>query len=178
MPKLITMGQGGAVVTNSGKLAKKLRLYKDFGRIKSGIDIHDTLGYNFKITDMQSALAIGQLKNIKNRIKKKKFIMETYYSLLKKNKKIIIFKPLKNETNWSFDLYYKNVKQLKKYLKSKNIKTRYVYPPINTQKIYFKSYQKFYKSNFFCKNGLWLPSSLDLTFREIEKICNLINKYV
>ena len=71
MPKLITMGQGGAIVTNNTKLANRLRKYKDFGRIKSGIDIHDSLGFNFKISDMQSVLAIGQLNEIKLRIKKK-----------------------------------------------------------------------------------------------------------
>ena len=56
MPKLITMGQGGAVITNNSKLASKLRLYKNFGRKKSGEDVHNYLGYNFKITDMKSIL--------------------------------------------------------------------------------------------------------------------------
>ena len=50
MPKLITMGQGGVIVTNNKSLAKKLRKFKDFGRVKNGIDIHNSLGYNFKIT--------------------------------------------------------------------------------------------------------------------------------
>ena len=72
MPKLITMGQGGAIITNNSVLAKKLRLYKNFGRKFSGEDIHNYLGYNFKITDMQSVLAIGQLKIIKSLIAKKK----------------------------------------------------------------------------------------------------------
>ena len=77
MPKLITMGQGGAIITNNNKLAKQLRLYKNFGRRKSGEDKHDYFGYNFKITDMQSMLAIGQLKSIKKRIKKKKEIFNS-----------------------------------------------------------------------------------------------------
>ena len=72
MPKLITMGQGGAIITNNNLLAKKLRLYKNFGRKKSGEDIHNYLGYNFKITDLQSLLALEQLKDVRKRIKKKK----------------------------------------------------------------------------------------------------------
>lgn len=177
MPKLITMGQGGAVVTDNSNLAKKLRLYKDFGRRKPGNDIHDKLGYNFKITDMQSALAIGQVKNIKKRIAKKKKIFSLYYKELKNNKKLTILKPNKHETNWSFDIYLKNCGKLKKFLENKKIKTRFVYPPISSQKIYNKEKGKFINSNFFCKNGLWLPSSLDINFKDIKRICNLINIY-
>ena len=88
MPKLITMGQGGAVITNNSKLAKKLRLYKNFGRKKPGEDIHNYMGYNFKITDMQSILAIEQLKTIKYRINKKKNIFLRYKNNLKNNAKI------------------------------------------------------------------------------------------
>ena len=75
MPKLITMGQGGIIVTNNKSLAKKLRKFKDFGRIKNGIDIHNSLGYNFKITDLQAVLGSGQLDEIKKELKKKDIFM-------------------------------------------------------------------------------------------------------
>ena len=71
MPKLISMGQGGAVITNNTKLASKLRLYKNFGRKKSGEDVHNHFGYNFKITDIQALLGLGQLTDVKSRMKKK-----------------------------------------------------------------------------------------------------------
>ena len=177
MPKLITMGQGGAIVTNSTKLANKLRLYKNFGRKKSGEDRHDYMGYNFKITDMQSMLALSQLKSVKSRIKKKKEIYAKYKSKLKNNLKIKFFEVKKNETPWSVDIYLKDVNKLKKKLEEKNIFTRYVYPPLNSQKIY-KNFKNLPVSNFYCKRGLWLPSSLDITNSEIDKICKLINKYI
>ena len=177
MPKLITMGQGGAIVTDNDLFAKKLRFYKDFGRRKSGEDIHNSLGYNFKITDLQSVLALGQLENIKKRINAKKQIYKTYYKFLHKNKNIIILQPNKNETYWSVDIYLKNPAKLKQELNNHKIFTRYVYPPINSQKIYH-SKQNLKISNYFCKRGLWLPSSIDLKFLEIRKICNLINDFV
>ena len=177
MPKLITMGQGGAIITNNFKLAKKLRLYKNFGRRKSGEDIHDYLGYNFKITDMQSMLAIGQLRSIKARIKKKKEIFARYYKNLKNNLKIKFFDIKKDETPWSVDIYFNNVNRLKKILEKKKIYTRYVYPPLNSQKIY-KHIKNLPVSNFYCKRGLWLPSSLDLKNKDIDKICTIINKHI
>ncbi len=174
MPKLITMGQGGVIVTNNKSLAKKLRKFKDFGRIKNGIDIHNSLGFNFKITDLQAVLGSGQLDEIKNRIKKKRYVYDTYYKFLKDNKKIKIFKRSKNETPWSFDLYSSKKNQIKKILKRNKILTRDVYPPLNSQKIY--KYIKGLKvSNDYCKKGIWLPSSLNLKVKEIRKICSLIN---
>lgn len=176
MPKLITMGQGGAIITNNKILARKLRHYKDFGRKRSGQDIHPYLGYNFKITDIQSVLALGQLMNIKYRVKTKKWIYKLYYRYLCENRNIKIFKPKKDETVWSVDIYVKNPKILQRKLNKYGILTRLVYPAINTQKIY-KNYIGLKNSQYFCSRGLWLPTSLDLKLKEIKKICNLINAF-
>ena len=177
MPKLITMGQGGAVITNNSKLASKLRLYKNFGRKKSGEDVHNYLGYNFKITDMQSILGLEQLKDINLRIRKKKEIFARYKNNLKNNSKIKFFDVEKNETPWSVDIYLKDVSKLKKILKKNKILTRYVYPPLNSQKIY-KNFKNLPISSYYCNRGLWLPSSLDLKNQEIDKICKLVNKNI
>ena len=176
MPKLITMGQGGSVITNNLKLAKKLRLFKNFGRKKDGVDIHNYLGYNFKITDLQSILASSQLQDIKKRMQLKKKIFLRYFQNLKKNEKIKILKMKNYETPWSVDIYAKNTKKLKKKLESKNILTRYVYPPLNSQRIY-KQIKGLPISNDYCKNGLWLPSSLDIKMTQIDKISSMINKF-
>lgn len=175
MPKLITMGQGGAVITNNKLLSRKLRLYKNFGRKISGNDIHNTLGYNFKITDMQSILGIEQLRDINERIKKKKEIFKLYKKNLKSNKNIILLDFKSNETPWSIDIYSKKISNIKKILKQNNVYTRDVYPPLNSQKIY-KHIKGMPVSNFYCKMGIWLPTSLDLKKSEIIKICKLINQ--
>ena len=177
MPKLITMGQGGSIITNNNKLANKLRLFKNFGRKKDGIDVHNYLGYNFKITDLQSILATSQLADIKKRINIKKKIFLRYFNNLKHNKNIKIIKMKRNESPWSVDIYTKHVKKIKNILKKKNILTRPVYPPLNSQKIY-KQHKGLPVSNFYCKSGLWLPSSLDLKSNQIDKICKIINHYI
>ena len=177
MPKLITMGQGGSIITNNSNLAKKLRFFKNFGRKKDGIDVHNYIGYNFKITDLQSVLAIPQIEDIKQRINTKKKIFFRYYKNLKNNKKIKIIKMNHNETPWSVDIYTKNIKKIIKILKKNNILTRPVYPPLNKQKIY-KNFKGLPVSNNYCTKGLWLPSSLDIKPKEIDKICKLINNYI
>ena len=64
MPKIITTGQGGALVTNDDEIAKKIRKLKDFGRSKGGLDVHDSIGFNSKFTEMQAVIGIEQMKKL------------------------------------------------------------------------------------------------------------------
>jgi perosamine synthetase len=176
MPKIITMGQGGCVLTDSKQLEKKLNRFKNFGRDNSGNDIHNYIGYNFKVTDMQSVLCNAQLANIKKKIKKKRKIFEIYKNNLKINNNIKFYKFFKSETPWFVDIYLNNRDNLASYLKKKGIDTRKVYPAINKQKI-FKKKIKLKNCEQICKKGLWLPSSLNLKKKEIIKICKEINNY-
>ena len=77
-PKIITTGQGGAVVTNKFKLFKEILQLKNQGRVgitNGGEDKYKSVGYNFKFTNLQSALGLSQLKNINSREKK---LIENY----------------------------------------------------------------------------------------------------
>ena len=73
-PKIITTGQGGALLTNDKAMFKDIRKLKDFGREIGGNDIHDSIGYNFKYTDMQAVIGIEQMKKLKKRADRKKEI--------------------------------------------------------------------------------------------------------
>ena len=72
MPKIITTGQGGAIITNNKDLHSKVSAFKNFGRADSGNDIHFSIGGNFKFTDLQAIVGINQFKNLEDRINRKK----------------------------------------------------------------------------------------------------------
>ena len=68
--KTVTAGQGGMIVTNDRGLHDRLRELKDQGRRyggSGGDDIHPVLGFNFKFTDLQAAVALAQLDEIEER---------------------------------------------------------------------------------------------------------------
>ena len=177
MPKLITTGQGGFVVTNNKRLAERINEIKNFGRRSDGNDIYFSTGYNFKFTDIQAALGLSQLRNIKHRIKKKKQIFKTYYDELSKIGGIQMFKFKKNETPWFCDIYINNPKELQEYLKSFNIMSRLVYPPLNSLKI-LKTKGDFKNSIYYCNKGIWLPSSINLSKKEIKFITSKIKDFI
>ena len=176
-PKIISTGQGGAVITNNDEIALKLRKLKDFGRTEGGNDIHDTLGYNFKFTELQAVIGIEQIKKLPSRVKRKKEIKKMYQSLLKSKAGInLIEQDLTHTTPWFIDAIAEDRSNLQVRLKENNIGSRVMYPPINKQKVY--DIEEEHKiSNMIGLKGLWLPSSNQLTDEQIFKICEVINNY-
>lgn len=180
-PKIISTGQGGAIITNDDKIAQNIRKLKDFGRNSGGNDIHDMIGYNFKFTELQACIGIEQMKKLQWRVERKKDILRLYRTLLKDVEEIDFFdQDLSCTTPWFIDIIAKNKHGLQKFLKANNIGTRTMYPPINKQKAYKSHSQhtdEFPVCNMIEQKGLWLPSATQLTNDEIIYICDMIKKF-
>jgi perosamine synthetase len=180
VPKIITTGQGGALIINNKKLYQKIKRLKDFGRDKGGQDIHNNWGWNFKFTDIQAVIGIEQLKKIKQRIKRKKEIYKLYQKELSQVKEIeFIPTDLTQTTPWFIDIYVSNPNKLMTYLSRKGIGSRRIYPPIAFQKIYRQAFKKdkFPVSEKYASRGLWLPSSVKLTNQEVKTITRAVRSF-
>jgi len=176
-PKIISTGQGGAIVTNDDSLARKIRKLKDFGRSEGGNDVHDEIGYNFKFTELQACIGIEQMKKLPERVERKKAILKLYWKMLKNVKQVRFFdQDLRNTTPWFVDCIVENRSKLQEFLKNKGIGTRVMYPPINSQVAYSQS-GNYPESSFIGENGLWLPSSVQLTDENIEYIADSIREF-
>ncbi len=176
-PKIISTGQGGALTTDSEELYQRLKKLKDFGRDKGGNDIHDSLGYNFKFTDIQAIVGIEQMKKLPERINRKKQIYQLYVSELSALSQLeFIPTDLEETAPWFIDIFVADPDKLSAFLKEKNIGTRRIYPPINTQKAYQYS-GSFPVTENYSRRGLWLPSATKLTDEQIKYICDQIKAY-
>lgn len=177
VPKVISTGQGGAIITNDDDLAYKLKRLKDFGRREGGQDIHDTIGWNFKFTDLQAVIGIEQMKKLQWRVNRKKEILKRYQENLKGVQQVKFFdQDLKNTTPWFIDVLVENREKLIAFLKENNIGTRLMYPPINKQKAY-QVPGEHPVSNLVGEKGLWLPSASQLTNSQIDYICEKIERF-
>lgn len=178
-PKLISTGQGGAILTNSDELALKLRKIKDFGRERGGVDLHDSFGLNFKFTDLQACVGIEQMKKLEWRVQRQKEIWKLYYERLSKHPKIKMLEGDDvNWITWFIDIYVENPDELQKFLKDNNIGSRRVYPPCNSQKIYAEHNKlDFPVTKYWTDRGLWLPSSVKLTDDEVNFVCDKIFEF-
>lgn len=176
-PKIISTGQGGALVTHDEVLAKRLRKLKDFGRVSGGNDVHDTVGFNAKFTELQACVGIEQMKKLAGRISRKKEIWQRYARNLEKVNGIELFEHnLEYTTPWFIDSLVEQRENLVNYLKKHNIGTRVMYPPLNQQKAYNET-GCFPVSELVGEKGLWLPSMVQLTNEQIDYITQKITAF-
>ena len=73
--KIITTGEGGAIITDSIEFAEKCRALKNHGNLRSA-------GLNYRMTDIQAAIGLVQLSKLKSILSKRKYIIETYLDIL------------------------------------------------------------------------------------------------
>lgn len=173
-PKVISTGQGGALVTNSDEFAARLRKLKDFGRTGGGNDVHDTIGYNFKFTELQACVGLAQMKKLAWRVERKKQIYRQYQQALAACQKVQFFdQDLEHTTPWFIDVMVPHRAELINHLKAHQVGTRTMYPPINRQKAY-QTPVTHPVSAAVGRDGLWLPSASQLTDEQIARICQHI----
>jgi len=173
-PKIISTGQGGALVTDDEEIAYKIRKLKDFGRSGGGNDIHDSIGYNFKFTELQACIGIEQMKKLLWRVQRKKEISRLYRTYLSGIKQVNFFEQdLNCTTPWFIDILVDDRESLVGFLKDQGIGTRVMYPPMNHQQAY-RVQGEHNISNLVGEKGLWLPSSCKLEADQIEYVCEKI----
>ena len=90
-PKIISTGQGGAIITDDDELAHNVSRLKDFGRSGGGNDVHEMIGFNFKFTDIQAVLGIVQMGKLDWRVKRMKEIYARYRENLLNFKEVKFF---------------------------------------------------------------------------------------
>lgn len=177
VPKIITTGQGGCLITDDDAVAERLRMLKDFGRTAGGTDVHQSIGYNFKFTDLQACVGIEQMKKLDWRIERKKQMLLKYKQALGAIEAVKFFEQdLINTTPWFIDVLCERRAELQEHLKKNGIGTRVMYPPINQQQAYQRAGHH-PVSELVGRQGLWLPSSSQLKDEQIDFVCDTIAEF-
>lgn len=179
--KILTAGAGGAVVTNSSHIAKKIRYLSTQAKNDQVKFIHNEIGYNYKITSLHAAIGIGQIKRIKNILAKKKLIRKIYLSEMDKKKLSLNLIPNYSSNNLWMNLVNTNLNNYSELSKkithlSKNgIETRPVWYLNHLQKAY-RNHESYKITNAFrlINNYLCVPSGLELTRKDIVSISRKI----
>jgi perosamine synthetase len=183
--KIITTGEGGVIIFQKKKFLKKLYALKNHGREIKGIFKHKSVGYNFMFTEMQAAVGNIQLRKLDKILNKKKKIFDFYKSKLSCIEEIKFMTAIKENkpVYWFSNIITKKKNALKKYLNNQNIQTRDMFLPLNRQPCFKKSKyikninSRFTNSEKIFKEVLSLPSSYNLTTKELMYIVNKIKYF-
>lgn len=181
--KHITCGEGGMLVTNNEKLAERCRLIRNLFFSPQKRYVHEELGYNFRMTNMQAAIGLAQFEKIQQTVEKKRWIGRKYTELLEDLRDFLIL-PIKN-TDYAANIYWvygvvlkENIKVSAEYimkkLAEKEIGTRGFFYPLHKQPVFMKKNmylnEKYPNAEYLAEKGFYLPSGLTLSETQISYV--------
>tara|TARA_B100000029_G_scaffold466743_3_gene502493 strand:+ start:68 stop:1216 length:1149 start_codon:yes stop_codon:yes gene_type:complete len=188
--KIITTGEGGAMLTNDKSLALKFSSLRNHGIVRNNFKKKSffswyyeqkNLGFNYRLNDIEASLGYSQLGSLKKFVKERNKIANYYKKKI--NSKKIKFQKINNLSKSSYHLFIiRTEKKLRKIiyetLKKKGVTTSFHYIPIYRHPYYSKC--KFSKKNFkisekYYEDGLSIPMYFGLNKKIQNKVINIIN---
>jgi dTDP-4-amino-4,6-dideoxygalactose transaminase len=189
--KTLTAGEGGLVTTNNKILANKVLLLRSHGieRKKKShwqYDIKE-FGFNYRLSDINCALGISQLKKINKFIKRRKAIYNFYKKEFQKFSDTVKIINFSKSTNPSYHLILvsinfastkKTKEKLLKFLQRNNVLAQYHYIPIFKFSAYPKKNDYFEFAMHYYRSTISLPIYYNLEKKNIKKITSLIINFL
>ena len=178
--KTITTGEGGIICTNNENLFNKIKALRNYGRPNSGTFIHQDMGMNFRITDMQGALLNAQLEKLDD-IKEQR---NKTYSIYKEEFAKFDFKTMQIDNRsdfvpFRFPVLVKDPKPIIDELDRASIQTRRFFYPMHRQPALEKyNLSSCANSNYLYEHGICLPIHREITKENIRKMINIFKKYI
>lgn len=186
--KHITTGEGGMVLTDDEALAKRCESLRNLCFVPEKRFVHEELGWNLRMTNIQAALGVAQLERIEEFVSKKRLIGQTYQELLSDIKVINLPVPKKEFADniyWVFpivlkDNYKKNAAQVMQELGSHKIGTRPFFYPMHKQPVFNKMglflSDQMPNSEKLAEKGFYIPSGLAITQEQMEKVSSVLHE--
>jgi perosamine synthetase len=184
--KSITTGEGGAVLTNNKKFYEKLLSLRSHGikKDKNGMNVMLELGFNYRLTDIQAALGVNQLKRLDSFIKKRHQLVKIYSRYLKDIPKIILPQQVeKSYSSWHLFVIRTDPKhrdKLREYLKECGIAVNFHYPSVYSHPYYRNNgYKNIHleRADIYHDTAITLPLFTRLEKKQIQYISESIKAY-
>ncbi len=185
--KQVTTGEGGMVLTNDKNLNDRAKSLRNLCFTTDRF-IHEELGWNYRMTNMQAALGVAQLEQIDRIVEKKRWIGNTYNELLKDINEINL--PITRD-EYCENLYWvytviikdscpKSAKEIMYKLRKYKIGTRPFFFPMHQQPVFNNMGlfidEKYQNSEKLYEKGFYIPSGLALTKEQVEEVSDVLHK--
>ena len=183
--KLITTGEGGMVLTRDESLAERSRSLRNLCFQKKQRFLHEALGYNYRMTNLQAALGVAQVSRISQIVQQKRCIANAYSERLGDVSGLYL--PI--EESWAKNVYWVygivldestglDAKLFAKKLYEKGVGTRPFFLGMHEQPVFLKmglfQYEKYPVAERLARQGLYLPTGLTIKVNEIDQVCDAV----
>jgi perosamine synthetase len=188
--KVITTGEGGALVTDSRDLYEKVKLVRSHGRLETSdyftssesMD-YVTLGYNFRLSNISAALGLSQLRKVDAIIDMRTRIAEMYTSLLRTKTSVV--SPLSAPSGYKhvhqlFSVRVPDRDGLMQFLTENGIMTKVYFPPVHLTHYYY--HELGYRVSLpatdrVSKDIISLPIYPGMPVEDVETVVTFISEY-
>jgi len=181
--KTMTTGEGGALFVNDDRLAEACIYFKNQGRRHRGSFVHEHVGYNFRITDLQAAIGVAQFDRLGDTISRKLALRDAYYTRLAECPGVGFARDngFGDVVPFRVNILVDDPEGLAAHLKQRSIDTRRFFYPLHLQPSLSGDNcvvpHKPISSVRLFEKGLMLPSGLNLRDQEIEYVCAAIQAF-
>ena len=183
--KIITTGGGGAVTANDPKAVDHIRFLSTQAKTDPHYYIHDEVGYNYRMTNLQAALGVAQMEMLPEFIRRKQRNYELYKKWFSgfEYGELMPFREGTDSNKWFYsiridrDHITSTMREIITALHGKGIETRAIWGLINEQKPYEseETYQ-LEKAPYYADRILNIPSSTQITEEEIRYVAEQVKQ--
>jgi perosamine synthetase len=185
--KIVTTGEGGMIVTGDDKLAERARSLRNLAFRQDQRFLHNELGYNFRMTNLQAAIGLAQVEQIDAHIERKRRMAALYDERLRRIKgiQLPVERPGVKNVYWMYGIVLSDsigldAAELGVRLRKHGIDTRPFFMGMHEQPV-LRELGLFAGENYptterIARRGLYLPSGLGLKETEIDQVCEALKR--
>ena len=183
--KIITTGGGGAVTANNPKVVDHIRFLSTQAKTDPHYYIHNEIGYNYRMTNIQAALGVAQMEELPEFIRRKNANYEQYRIEFEGFyfAKLMPFRKGTESNKWFYSLTIDRkhisatMREIITKLEDEGIQTRAIWGLINEQKPYENEVTyKLEKAPYYAERVLNIPSSTQITKEEITYVADKVKE--
>lgn len=175
--KIITTGEGGMLTTNDPALAERARSLKGLAFGKTNKFMHEDIGYNYRMTNLQAAFGAAQMTHADDLVARKRAMAAYYLTHLSivPGLRLPIEKPYAKNVYWMFNVVLEGTlegkrSEVMRALSERGIETREDFIPFNDQEIFIArgltQPSDCPVASYAGRNGFYLPSGTDISEEE------------
>lgn len=184
--KIITSGEGGMLVTNDGALYNRMKLLRSQGVDPNKRYWHTELAYNYRMTNMQAAVGLGQLENIGWHMVQRARVADLYKKHLKRLGNAVSMQQIPEEATHVYwmnsillgDQVKKSRDQVMQEMEQCNIEMRPLFYPMHIMPPYFDSNLNLPTAEHIAERGINLPSHAMLQEEHIAYIVDCLERII
>ncbi|MDR4508958.1 MAG: DegT/DnrJ/EryC1/StrS family aminotransferase [Candidatus Brocadiaceae bacterium] len=188
--KIITTGEGGMVATDDSGLAEKCRSLRNLCFQTTKRFVHESLGWNYRMTNMQAAIGLAQLERLREFVERKRHMGKYYSTLLSGVPGIQLPLP---KTDYAENIYWTygivlnkevscDAEEAMRRLKEYNVGTRPFFWPMHEQPVFKKmglfSNEQYPVAEYLSRKGFYIPGGLALTDTQMDSVANAVRKAI